>query len=153
MEAQQAIGVGLRTDRLQMRALSSEQKSTAGRSWQMSHWLTSPPLLSSTRSCLAASLFAPCTLEAVTGNATSGRQLLGSLLRSAPRPHIACLRAQLPVEVLSKIMEPYAASRHSTDGWGRCLPATQLLWGGFCASAQRTPFTGKVAPCQSLIVP
>ena len=150
MEAQQAIGVGLRTDRLQMRALSSEQKSTAGRSWQMSHWLTSPPLLSSTRSCLAASLFAPCTLEAVTGNATSGRQLLGSLLRSAPRPHIACLRAQLPVEVLSKIMEPYAASRHSTDGWGRCLPATQLLWEDFVQVHKGPHLLAKLHPANHL---
>ena len=48
-----------------MRARSSEQKRTAGRSWQMSHCALSAALLRVTRSCLAASLFAPCTLQPI----------------------------------------------------------------------------------------
>ena len=47
---------------LQMRALSSEQNSTAGLSWQMSHCTGSAALSSFTLSCFAASLLAPCTL-------------------------------------------------------------------------------------------
>jgi hypothetical protein len=50
--------------RLQMSARSSEQNSTAGQSWQMSHCALSAAFISSTRSCLAASLFAECTLGA-----------------------------------------------------------------------------------------
>ena len=48
---------------LQISALSSEQNSTAGLSWQMSHWTGSAALSSLTLSCFAANLLAPWTLN------------------------------------------------------------------------------------------
>lgn len=53
----------LRLYLLQIRALSSEQNSTAGLSWQMSHCTGSAAFSSLTLSCLAANLLAPWTLE------------------------------------------------------------------------------------------
>ena len=48
---------------LHIRALSSEQNSTAGLSWQMSHCTGSAAFSSFTLSCLAANLLAPWTLK------------------------------------------------------------------------------------------
>lgn len=69
---------------LQMRALSSEQNKTAGLSWQISHCTGSAAFPSSTLSCFAASLLAPCTLKDTEGDIRSTCALAG-LVNSSHR--------------------------------------------------------------------